>query len=114
MRKTKIICTLGPASSDEKTIEQLVFSGMDVARFNFSHGSHEEHLERYKIVDKIRTKLNKSIGTLLDTKGPEIRLKKFKNGKAFLNANSVFTLKSKCDEDGDESQCAISYPQLYK
>ncbi|MEG1620369.1 MAG: pyruvate kinase [Oscillospiraceae bacterium] len=114
MRKTKIICTLGPASSDEKTIEQLVFSGMDVARFNFSHGSHEEHLERYKIVDKIRTKLNKSIGTLLDTKGPEIRLKKFKNGKAFLNSNSVFTLKSKCDEDGDESQCAISYPQLYK
>ena len=69
MRKTKIICTLGPSSSDEATLRRMMEAGMDVARFNFSHGTHEEHLEKFRIVDRLREELGLHIGTMLDTKG---------------------------------------------
>ena len=84
MRKTKIVCTLGPASTDKEVIRQMMLEGMNVARFNFSHGSHEEHLEKLDNIRQLRQELKLPVATLLDTKGPEIRLKKFKEGKAFL------------------------------
>ena len=68
MRKTKIICTLGPSSSDEAVLRQMILAGMDVARFNFSHGTHQEHLERYRTVDRLRTEMFVPVGTMLDTK----------------------------------------------
>ena len=73
MRKTKIVCTLGPATDSEEKIKELMLAGMDVARFNFSHGTHEEHLARYQMVCKCREELRLPVGTMLDTKGPEIR-----------------------------------------
>ena len=80
MRKTKIICTLGPATDKEGVLRGLVENGMNVARFNFSHGSHEEHKGRLDALKAIREELDKPVAALLDTKGPEIRLKDFKNG----------------------------------
>ena len=82
MRKTKIICTLGPASESENTLREMIKAGMNVARFNFSHGSHEEHQKRLDVVKKLRKELDVPLATLLDTKGPEIRLGKLKDGKA--------------------------------
>jgi pyruvate kinase len=79
MRKTKIICTLGPATDDDTVLRELILSGMDVARFNFSHASHEEHLGRLQRLEKLRDELGIPIATLLDTKGPEIRLCTFKD-----------------------------------
>lgn len=84
MRKTKIICTLGPASESENTLREMIKAGMNVARFNFSHGSHEEHQKRLDVVKKLRKELDVPLATLLDTKGPEIRLGKLKDGKAVL------------------------------
>ena len=81
MRKTKIVCTIGPASTDEGIITQMCLAGMNVARLNFSHGSFEEHLERIELVKKVRKKLNLPIAILLDTKGPEYRIKTFQDGK---------------------------------
>ena len=92
MRKTKIICTLGPASSDEATLRRMMEAGMDVARFNFSHGTHEEHLERYRLVDRLREELDLPIGTMLDTKGPEIRLGVFEEGAVVLQPGAHFIL----------------------
>ena len=82
MRKTKIICTLGPAVDDDKKITQLIQAGMDCARLNFSHGTHEEQKVRFDRVRRISEELNVFIPVLLDTKGPEIRLKDFVNGSA--------------------------------
>ena len=79
MRKTKIICTLGPASESENTLREMIKAGMNVARFNFSHGSHEEHQKRLDVVKKLRKELDVPLATLLDTKGPEIRLGKLKD-----------------------------------
>ena len=84
MRKTKIICTLGPASESESTLREMIKAGMNVARFNFSHGSYEEHQKRLDVVKKLRKELDVPLATLLDTKGPEIRLGKLKDGKAVL------------------------------
>lgn len=92
MRKTKIICTLGPSSSDEATLRRMMEAGMDVARFNFSHGTHEEHLEKFRIVDRLREELGLPIGTMLDTKGPEIRLGVFENGAVMLQPGAHFIL----------------------
>ena len=80
MRKTKIICTLGPSTDKDGVLRELVANGMNVARFNFSHGSYEEHKGRLDMLKAIRTELGKPVAALLDTKGPEIRLKEFKNG----------------------------------
>ena len=77
MRKTKIICTIGPASESEEKLKQLMLAGMNVARFNFSHGTHEEQKIKFERVDRVRKELGLPVATLLDTKGPEIRLRDF-------------------------------------
>lgn len=112
MRKTKIICTLGPSTDDDNVLKQLILSGMDVARFNFSHGSHEEHLGRLNKIEKFRKELGCPVATLLDTKGPEIRLGTFKEHKKVeLQEGQTFTLTSR-DVEGDNTQASISYSNL--
>ena len=111
MRRTKIICTIGPASESEEKLKALILAGMNVARFNFSHGSHEEHEAKFKRLRRIRIAMNMPTATLLDTKGPEIRLRNFKNGKVTLKRGDRFTLTT--DQIiGDEHRAAISYPGL--
>ena len=95
MRKTKIICTLGPSTDKEGVLRDLIANGMNVARFNFSHGSHEEHLGRLEKLKALREELGKPVAALLDTKGPEIRLKDFKNGTEMLEAGQTFTLTTR-------------------
>ena len=90
MRKTKIVCTIGPACTDEKTLSELCLAGMNVARLNFSHGTHEEHLEKINLIKSVRKKLNLPIAILLDTKGPEYRIKTFENKKITLNDGDTF------------------------
>ena len=84
MRKTKIVCTLGPVSENEEVVRQLMLEGMNVARFNFSHGDHEEQYNKLMVVKKVREELGLPVAALLDTKGPEIRLGKFKDKQKFL------------------------------
>ncbi len=111
MRKTKIVCTLGPSTDREEVLRSMIECGMNVARFNFSHGSHEEHLGRLEILRKIRTELNQPVATLLDTKGPEIRLKTFAKGKVRLEAGQIFTLTTR-DVEGTKDICSITYKDL--
>ncbi len=111
MRKTKIVCTLGPASSDENTLEQMCKAGMNVARLNFSHGSHEEHEKRITAIKSVREKLDLPIAIMLDTKGPEYRIGTFRNGKAFLEEGSTFVFTPE-DIEGDETRVSVSYKQL--
>ena len=111
MKKTKIVCTIGPASEDKKILTHLIASGMNVARLNFSHGDYEEHQARIDTIKEIREKLNEPIALLLDTKGPEIRTKNFKDGGVFLKEGSMFTL-TVGDELGDEHGCATTYDHL--
>lgn len=111
MRKTKIVCTLGPASNSEDKIRSLIQAGMNVARFNFSHGTHESHLATFEIVDRLRRGMNVPVATLLDTKGPEIRLGLFKGGEAQLTAGSRFVLTGE-DCEGDETRAQITFPEL--
>ena len=92
MRKTKIICTLGPSTDKEGILETLIQEGMDVARFNFSHGSHEEQKARLTILDELRRKHDRPVAALLDTKGPEIRIGCFENGSIELKQGQTFTL----------------------
>ncbi len=113
MRKTKIICTMGPATSRPGVLEALAENGMDVARFNFSHGSHAEQKERMDALKKVREKLDLPIAILLDTKGPEIRLKKFKEGKVHLSRGQRFTL-TLSNEPGDENSVGITCDELYR
>lgn len=111
MRKTKIICTLGPSSESEETLRRLMIEGMDVARFNFSHGTHEEQLEKFNRVKRIREELGLPVAALLDTKGPEIRLKTFENDKAELKQGSRFTLTTR-EVLGNASIVSITYKDL--
>ena len=111
MRKTKIICTIGPASESPDKLEELMKAGMNVARFNFSHGDHEEQRKRFDNVIAIGKKLNLPVATLLDTKGPEIRLKEFANGKEELTKGQLFTLTTN-DVLGDNNICSITYKGL--
>lgn len=112
MRKTKIICTLGPSTDDDKILRELILSGMDVARFNFSHADHAEHLRRFEQVVRLREELGIPVAALLDTKGPEIRICTFKDHrKVQLKEGQTFTLTSK-EVEGDEAQVSISYPNL--
>lgn len=111
MRKTKIICTLGPSSESEETLRRLMIEGMDVARFNFSHGTHEEQLEKFNRVKRIRKELGLPVAALLDTKGPEIRLKTFENDKAELKQGSRFTLTTR-EVLGNASIVSITYKDL--
>ena len=94
MRKTKIICTMGPAVDSDDAIRALIGGGMDCARFNFSHGSHEEQKIRIDRVKRISAELERPIALLLDTKGPEIRIRDFENGSVTLEAGQSFTLRA--------------------
>ena len=112
MRKTKIICTIGPASDNEVTLTKMCLAGMNVARLNFSHGTHEEHLEKIELIKRVRENLELPIAIMLDTKGPEYRIKTFKNKKITLNDGDVFTFTS--DEvEGDETRVSVSYKNLH-
>ncbi|MFU0824101.1 pyruvate kinase [Clostridium sp.] len=113
MQKTKMVFTIGPTSEKEEILTELIKAGMNAARLNFSHGDHEEHGKRIELIKKLRTKLNKPIAIMLDTKGPEIRTKDF-DGKVELKEGSKFTIH--CGEDiiGDETRCAVTYDTLYK
>ena len=113
MRKTKIICTLGPASESEEILRKLMLEGMNVARFNFSHGTHEEQLEKLNRVKRLREELNLPVAALLDTKGPEIRLKQFEKGKVELKTNQKFVLTVN-DVIGTEEIASITYKDLPK
>ena len=113
MRKTKIICTLGPSTDKEGILEQLAIEGMDVARFNFSHGSHEEQKGRLDKLKEIRKRLNRPIAALLDTKGPEIRIRDFAEGKVTLKEGQEFTLTSE-EIEGNENIVSVTYKDLYK
>lgn len=111
MRKTKIICTIGPASANEETLEQMCLAGMNVARLNFSHGSHEEHKGKIDIIKKVREKLNVPIPIMLDTKGPEYRIKTFQNGSVEIATGAPFCFTTE-DVEGDESRVSVSYAGL--
>ncbi|MBE6805098.1 MAG: pyruvate kinase [Ruminococcaceae bacterium] len=111
MRKTKIVCTLGPASSDEQTITKMCLAGMNVARLNFSHGTHKDQLERINTIKKVREKLGIPLAIMLDTKGPEYRIKTFTDGKILLKENDVFRFTTK-DVVGDKNRVSVSYTGL--
>ena len=108
MKKTKIVCTLGPASETEEVISAMADAGMNVARINFSHGTHEEHAQKIAIIKKVREQKNIPLPILLDTKGPEFRIKTFQNGKVFLKEGDTFTFTTE-DIVGDETRVAVSY-----
>ena len=113
MRRTKIVCTVGPAVDSEEKIEQLMRAGMDAARFNFSHGTHESQLATLNKVRKVRDYLGLPVATVLDTKGPEIRIRSFGCGKITLNAGDRFVLTT--DEvEGDETIVSVTYQDLHK
>ena len=111
MRKTKIICTIGPASESEEKLRELMLAGMNVARFNFSHGSHKEQLVKYNRVLKVRKELGLPVATLLDTKGPEIRLRDFEGGKVELVSGQQFVLTTE-EIMGTAERATISYKNL--
>ncbi|WP_066683272.1 pyruvate kinase [Christensenella intestinihominis] len=111
MRKTKIICTLGPSSEDENSISRMVEAGMDVARLNFSHGDHKTQLERIKKIRKISKAMGRHISCLLDTKGPEIRIGTFKDGRIELHEGDTFTLTTR-EVEGDETCVSVSFKDL--
>lgn len=114
MRKTKIICTLGPSSSTEEMVCKLIEAGMNASRHNFSHGDHVEHAERIAVVRKLREKYDKPVAIILDTKGPEIRTGNFVNGTVELIEGTPFTVY--CGENiiGDETKCSMTYAKLYE
>lgn len=111
MRKTKIVCTIGPASESEEMLEKLMLAGMNVARLNFSHGSHEEHKGRIDTIRKVSARLNKNIGILLDTKGPEIRTNNMKNGLIELTKGSEVTVKT-TEIEGTSEAFSVTYEKL--
>ena len=111
MRKTKIICTLGPSTDKGDVLRDLIANGMNVGRFNFSHGSYEEHGGRLAKLKALREELGKPVAALLDTKGPEIRLKEFKNGVEMLEAGQTFTLTTR-EVEGTKEICSITYKDL--
>ena len=113
MRKTKIICTIGPASMSEEVLTQMCQAGMNVARFNFSHGTHPEHQEKMDAVKAVREKLNLPIAFMLDTKGPEYRIGTFENGKVEVADGSTFVFTTE-DVVGDETRVSVSYKGLIK
>ena len=112
MRKTKIICTMGPAVDNEEKLRALMLAGMDAARFNFSHGTHESHLALLTKVKRVRDELGAAVATILDTKGPEIRVKTFASGSVTLTEGAAFTLTTR-DVPGDESCVSVTYSNLH-
>ena len=111
MRKTKIICTIGPASEDEEILTKMCLAGMNVARVNFSHGTHEEHHRKIETIKRVREKLGLPIAIMLDTKGPEYRIRTFKDGKIMLKEGEPFTLTVD-DVEGDETRVSVNYAGL--
>ena len=111
MRKTKIICTIGPASENEEILTQMCHAGMNIARLNFSHGTHEEHKKKIDLIKQVREKLDLPIAIMLDTKGPEYRIKTFASGKVTVKegADFIFTVD---DVEGDETRVSVNYKQL--
>ena len=113
MRKTKIICTIGPSSENEETLTQMCLAGMNVARLNFSHGTHEEHAKKIALIKQVRQKLGLPIAIMLDTKGPEYRIRTFAAGKVTIAEGSSFTFTT--DEvEGDETKVSVNYKALHK
>ena len=113
LRKTKIICTLGPATEDESVLRRLMQGGMNAARFNFSHCTHEDAAKKLEAVTRLREELGLPVATILDTKGPEIRVKTFKNGPIELKAGDTFTLTTR-EVEGDDKIVSITYKDLPK
>ena len=114
MRRTKIVCTMGPNTDKKTVMKALVKNGMDVARFNFSHGDHEEHKNRMNLLKNVREELDKPVAILLDTKGPEIRTGLLEGGKkVMLQSGGTFTLYMD-ERTGNEEGCSITYPGLVK
>ncbi|KZL90167.1 pyruvate kinase [Clostridium magnum DSM 2767] len=114
MRKTKIVCTIGPASESREVMCKLINAGMDISRHNFSHGNHDENRRKINLVKELRTELNKSVEILLDTKGPEVRTGKFADGSVKLVEGTSYIVLCGDDILGDETTCSISYEDLYK
>ena len=110
-RKTKIVCTIGPACNNEETLTELCLAGMNVARLNFSHGTHEEHLKNIRLIQKVREKLGLPIAIMLDTKGPEYRIGTFAEGKIMLEDGDPFTFTAE-DVVGDKSRVTVNYKNL--
>lgn len=113
MKKTKIVCTIGPSSDSYEVLKALVNEGMNVARLNFSHGTHSEHKKRIDTIKKLRDDLDKPIAIMLDTKGPEIRIKTFKDGMIRIEQGQDFTLTSE-DVEGDETRVSVTYKDIAK
>ena len=111
MRKTKIVCTLGPSSSDEKTMEAMLKAGMNVVRLNFSHGTHEEHQRTIERFRRVRDRLGLPAAVLLDTKGPEIRTGNFARGEEILADGQTFTLTTE-EIAGDQERVSVTYKKL--
>ncbi len=112
-RKTKVICTLGPAVDDEEMIRKLIRAGMNAARFNFSHGDHEEHLQRLNKLKNVRDAMGRPVATILDTKGPEIRIRSFQTKSIALEAGASFTLTTR-EVEGTEEIVSVTYPKLHE
>ncbi len=112
MRKTKIICTIGPASSDEQVFTAMCKAGLNVARLNFSHGTHAEHQEKIDMIKRVREKLDLPIAIMLDTKGPEFRIRTFAQGKVTVHDGDPFTFTTDDTVIGDETRVAVNYPGL--
>lgn len=113
MRKTKIVCTIGPSCEDESILKQMCQAGMNVARLNFSHGTHEEHQKKIDVVKKVREEMGLPIAVMLDTKGPEYRIGKFRDGKVNVEDGATFTFTTE-DIPGDETIVSVSYKDLLK
>lgn len=111
MRKTKIICTIGPASNNEKVLTQMCKAGMNVARLNFSHGTHEEQQKNIDLIKAVREKVDLPVAIMLDTKGPEYRIKTFENHKIFLNDGDIFTFTTE-DVEGNQERVSVTYKNL--
>jgi len=113
LKKTKIICTMGPATDNPAVLKKMIKAGMDIARINMSHGTHEDQAARIAMIKEIREELGEPITILLDTKGPEVRVKTFKNGRETLKEGDKFILTTD-DIEGDNTRIAITFPDLYK
>ena len=113
LRKTKIICTLGPAVDNEDMIRALIRTGMNAARFNFSHGSHEEHLNRLNLLKSVRDSMGRPVASILDTKGPEIRIRSFETKSISLAAGDLFPLTTR-EVQGNVNLVSVTYPELHK
>ena len=113
MRKTKIVCTMGPSTADDNVLRELMKAGMNVARQNFSHGDHETHLKIFNQVKRIREELGLPVASLLDTKGPEVRVKQFRDGKVELKDGQIFTLTTR-EVEGTAEEVSITYKNLAK